>query len=214
MALTHLQPPGLPGRGYGDFARAGIPRTVGPLTELSSGVLPGRIYGTFARAAGGRTVGRLTELSSGVLPGRIYGSFTRTGGAARTVGPLTELSSGVLPGRIYGAFTRAAGAAVTVVCDLPVEWVATAVPVPPVRPAAGGAPHVPRRIPVTRRTVKTCVEMPPVYVAHEVRAREHVVGEVIVGAALSVGHSLRLVDPLPGILVEDEELLILLAAME
>ena len=112
-------------------------------------------------------------------------------------------------------FPRVAVTALTVVCDLPVEWTAVPVPVTPVTPGGGSAPFVTRfpRPLADKVRRKTCVEIPPVYATTRVRAVAHVGSTVEVGS-IYAGHTLRLVDPLPGILVEDEELLLMLAAME
>lgn len=117
----------------------------------------------------------------------------------------------------YNAYyPRVPVAGLTVVCDLPVEWTAVPVPVPPVTPGGGGSGtvFVPRVRPVVRRKVRTCVAVPTAYATHDVRARQYVTGEVIVGARLAATHTRRVVDPLPGLLIEDEELLVMLAAME
>jgi hypothetical protein len=70
------------------------------------------------------------------------------------------------------------------------------------------------RPPGVKRRAKTCVEIPPVSAHARVRGRAHAGSTVEVGT-IQVGHSLRIVDPLPGILAEDDEALVLaLAALE
>ncbi|HJT92441.1 MAG TPA: hypothetical protein VJ777_10915 [Mycobacterium sp.] len=98
-------------------------------------------------------------------------------------------------------------ARLTVVADLPVEWGATAVPAREtggsyVRPVRKG-----RRV-----TVRTCVDVPAVYACHTVRGRQRIPTTVEVGGAIEVGHRLRIVDPLPGVIREEDELLALIAA--
>ena len=121
---------------------------------------------------------------------------------------------GDLPYAAYYPRVPVVAGGITVVCDLPVEWVSVVQPVP-VTPGDGSAPFVTRfpRPLADKVRKKTCVEVPPVYAGHAVRARGHVGTTVEVGA-IGVGHTRRIVDPLPGILVEEEELLVMLAAME
>lgn len=78
MALTQLQPPGLPGGiAYGVFAKGLRPDA--HYTQLQPPSLPGGIlYGPFARALTPRP-DELTQLQPPTLPGGIlYGVFART----------------------------------------------------------------------------------------------------------------------------------------
>ena len=98
-------------------------------------------------------------------------------------------------------------ARLTVVADLPVEWAATPVPA-----REFGGSYAPKPIRKGKQVrINTCVEVPPVYAVHTVRGRQAIPSSVEVGA-ISVGHRMRVVDPLPGVIAEEDELLALVAA--